>query len=571
MRLGTLLTACVAGLALQAAPAKDATFQSLARVIVEDTLRFSPEGATQLGDHRWDYRLQDLSARGVAEQIAWARHMSGLLRGIRPEQLSPANRVDREVLLDILGATLQDLAELEVWRRNPLMYNPGGALDGLLSRDFASPGRRLASVKGRLQGIPALLAAARANLDNPPRIFTETAIQQFQGTLGLVRDGVTEAAAQAGLKEDLAPAQAQAARALEDFIAWLKADLLPRSNGDFRIGKAAFRKRLGATLSSGLTPEAILVRAEASLKAIHGEMAEVARPLHRAWFPDRAGAGDRDAVKAVLDRIAERHPDNATIVAQATRDLAEATDFVRAHGIVTLPTSPVRVKVTPEYARGVAGAYCETPGPLEKNGTTFFCIDPTPADWSPARAASYFREYNDAMLKDLTVHEAMPGHYLQGAVANLYQGPTLVRAVFSSGLFAEGWAVYGEQVMARMGFGGPEVRLQQLKMRLRVTINAILDQKIHTAGMTEAQALKLMMDEGFQEEGEAVGKWKRACLTSTQLSTYFVGAAEMDDLRAAAEARAKRERKPFDQKAYHDQVLGFGTLAPKFVRRLMGL
>ena len=572
MRVGTLLTACLAGgMAIQAAPSKDASFQSLARLVVEETLRFSPETATQMGDHRWDDRLSDMSAQGIEKQILWARHMSGLVRRIQPGQLSPDQRVDRKILLDNLDATLQDLTELQTWRWDPLGYNPGGALDQLLSRDFAPLGQRLASVKGRLLLVPALLASARANLANPPKIYTETAIQQFQGTLALVKDGVTEAAASVGMKDDLSPAQAVAAKALEEFIAWMKADLLPRSGGNFRIGRTAYRKNLRTTLSSDLSPEAILARAEKSIKTLHGEMAEAAKPLFRAWFPDQKEPAPPVLVKAVLDRIADRHPDNGTMVEQATRDLEEATTFVRTHDLLTLPNTPVRVKVTPEYARGIAGAYCEATGPLEKDGTTFYCIDPTPSDWTPTRVASYFREYNDAMLRDLTVHEAMPGHYVQLALSNRYQGATMVRAVFSSGLFAEGWAVYSEQLMARAGYGGREVHLQQLKMRLRVAINAILDQKIQAGSMTEAQAMALMMEQGFQEEGEAAGKWKRACLSSTQLSTYFVGASEMDDLRAASEAKAKRAGKGFDLKAHHDALLSHGTLAPKYARMLMGL
>lgn len=572
MRTLPVLAAILAtGMALPAATPKDATFLALAKIIVEDTLRTNPEFATQQGDHRFDDRLADASAKAVQENLAWAKHMAGLLRAIPPASLSPANRVDREILLDNLDASIQEAAEIQSWKHNPMAYNPGGAIDGLLSREFAPLTTRLLSLKGRLKQVPALLAAGKANLENPPRIYTETAIQQLQGTLGLIRDEVTEAAAKAGLQEDLAPAQAEAVKALEDFIAWMKADLLPRSKGDFRLGKAAFRKQLRTTLSSGLTQEAILARAEASLKATRSEMAKVARPLFEAWFPGRKEADEGVVIKAVLDHIAQKHPTNDTIVPLATKDLAEATDFVRNHDLMTIPQTPVKVIVMPEFARGSAVAYCEGPGALEKNGTTFFAISPTPADWSASRVDSFFREYNDAMVENLTVHEAMPGHFLQGAVANTYKGDTVVRSLFGSGLFAEGWAVYCEQLMAKAGFGGPEVRMQQLKMRLRVTINAILDQKLHTQGMTEAEGLALMENQGFQEEGEAVGKWKRACLSSTQLSTYFVGASEMDDLRAAAEAKAKKTDNPFNLKAFHDQLLGYGTIAPKHIRTLMGL
>ncbi len=563
-----LLASC---LNLPASIPKDASFQALAKNIVEEYLRFNPEFATRMGDHRWDDRLPDYSAKGRNEFLAWARSTASRLRSIPPTALSPENRVDREILIDNLDATIQDLAELKRWQTDPGTYNPADAIDGLLTREILPLEQRLRAIKGRLLQVREVLAAARVNLVNPPLIYTETAIQQFQGTLGLVKEEVTTAAFKAGMKEDLAPAQAEAAKALEDFIAWMKKELLPRSSGNFRIGPAAFRKALRYNLSSSLSPEAILARAEGSLKGIRAEMFSVARPMYEVWFPDQKATHERDVIKAVLDRIAQKHPTNDTIVALASQDLIGASEFVRKHNLVTIPDAPVKVIVMPEYARGTAVAYCDSPGPLEANGTTFFAIAPTPADWSPARVASFFGEYNNAMVKNLTVHEAMPGHYLQLAKSNTYRGNTAVRSIFSSGIFTEGWAVYSEKVMAQAGFGGPEVRMQQLKMRLRVTINAILDQKIHTQGMTESEALALMKEEGFQEEGEAVGKWKRACLTSTQLSTYFVGAAEMDDLRAAAEAKAKRKGVPFNLCDYHDEVLSHGSPAPKFLRLLMRL
>ena len=172
------------------------------------------------------------------------------------------------------------------------------------------------------------------------------------------------------------------------------------------------------------------------------------------------------------------------------------------------------------------------------------------------------------MLKNLNIHEAMPGHYLQLAHSNKFKAPTLIRAIFTSGVFTEGWATYAEQLMVEKGYGGPEVKMQQLKMRLRLIINAILDQKIHTAGMGEKEALDLMMNEGFQEEGEAAGKWRRACLSSTQLSTYYVGNTEINEIRRAWEAM---KGPILDLKAFHDTVLSFGSPAPKHVKALLGL
>ena len=268
----------------------------------------------------------------------------------------------------------------------------------------------------------------------------------------------------------------------------------------------------------------------------------------------------------VLGKLAEQHPDDRTIVSEARKIVAEATDFVKSHNLVTVPKKPLDVIVMPEFKRGQSIAYCDSPGPLEKNGKTFFAVAPTPNDWSAERKASFFREYNNFMLRDLTVHEAMPGHYLQLAHANEFRAPTLVRAIFQSGTFVEGWAVYTEQIMAEAGYGGPEVRMQQLKMRLRVDCNAIIDQSIHTANMTEQEALDLMMKEGFQQEGEAVAKWKRARLSSTQLSTYFVGVTEHLEMRERAKAGAS-----FDLRKYNDSVLSFGSPPVKYVRELLGL
>ena len=222
----------------------------------------------------------------------------------------------------------------------------------------------------------------------------------------------------------------------------------------------------------------------------------------------------------------------------------------------------------PEYQRGVAIAYCDAPGALEENGETFYAISPTPKDWTAKKSLSFYMEYNNYMLQNLTIHEATPGHYLQLSHANKFRGSTLLRSIFYSGTFVEGWATYAEQLMVEKGFGGDKVKMQQLKMKLRLIINSIIDQKIHTAGMTEQEAIDIMMNEGFQEEGEAVGKWRRDCMSSTQLSTYYVGNMEINDLRRAYEAKHGRD---IDIKSMHDQILSFGSPPPKYIKQLLEL
>lgn len=552
----------------------DGKFEALARSYIEKLLEMEPERATQLGDHRYDNRLNDYSMEGVRRSRAFSQQYLKELDAIQVSRLSRVNSVDYRIMRSRLEYNLFQLDVLREYEWNPLRYNIGNAIYELLARDFAPLKVRLRNAKERLRGVPLVVQAAKANLKNPPRIHTETAISQNKGTINLIRKELDSFARQEPeVKNELIAAQTAAIEALEDYGRWLEKELLPRSTGDFRLGDEKYRRKLAFALESDMTKEEILRRGLVDLRSTQDAMYEVALPLYKKYFPqerDAARLSDKKLViKAALARLAETRPTNETIVELATEDLKETTAFVRSRGIVTVPEEPVKIIVMPEFDRGVAVAYCRSAPPLEPQGETLYAISPTPKDWSTARVESFFREYNNYMIQDLTIHEAMPGHYLQLAHSNRFKAPTLVRAIFRSGTFAEGWAVYAEQVMAEAGYGGAEVRMQQLKMKLRTIINAIIDQKIHTNGMTEKEALDLMMNEGFQEEGEAAGKWTRARLTSTQLSTYYVGVLEVNDIRRAYEAKMKGSG--IDYKKLHNTMLSFGTPAPKYVREMMGL
>ncbi|HNC23693.1 MAG TPA: DUF885 domain-containing protein [Opitutaceae bacterium] len=559
---------------LLAGTTADAAFERIAHDFIESYLRQNPENATEIGDHRYDGQLTDYSAAGRDAAAATLRGTLAALATVDAAQLTGPNRVDAQILRQHVEYELFTLEQLRPFANNPRLYQSSFAdsIYELSARGQAPADVRLRAIAQRLAAMPRVIAEAKANLEHPARVHTETAIDQTAGAIQLIRDDLESLLQQAPtLRAEVAPVQARAVAALTEYQAWLKQDLLPRSTGDFRLGEKLFRQKLKYALGSDLSPETIMARAEQEKASVTDQLYATARLLYLQYFPQAAAADVADrprVIKAVLDHLAERSLTDDTIVNRAKDSLARATAFVRQHELVTVPDTPVQVIVVPEFARGVAVAYCQSPGALEPKGETFFAISPTPTDWPAARKHSFYREYNEYMLQDLTVHEAMPGHYLQIAHANQFRAPTLVRALFRSGSFIEGWAVYGERVMADTGFGGPEVRMQQLKMRLRAIINAILDQRIHMGTMTEKEAIALMMKEGFQEEGEAVGKWKRAILTSTQLSTYFVGAIEHDDLRAAAE---KRDGAKFNLKQYHDTVLSYGNANVKYVRQEMGL
>jgi len=554
-------------------PDENARFVRLANNYLEKMLQQNPEFATYLGDHRFDNRLNDYTMEGIRKnKLLLSAYRDSLLQ-INVKKLNQTNRIDYEILMNRIKYGIFRIDTLREYEWNALNYNVGGAIYSLIARDFAPLKERLLNVKVRLEQIPEVIEAARENLKDPTRVHTETAILQNQGTINLIKTGLDPfLQEEPELIDSLKVARKKAVEALTEYGKWLKDEVLPNAIGNFRIGDEKYRKKLKYTLESDIPKEDILKQAEIALVETQRLMYETALPLYKKYFPLEAKDADQQpqkvVIKSVLEKLAEDHPNADNIMEIARADLEDCENFVRQYDLVTMPDEPIKVIVMPEFQRGVAVAYCDAPGPLEEHGKTFYAISPPPKNWTPQRVDSYFREYNNYMLKDLTIHEGIPGHYLQLAHSNQFKAPTLIRAIFSSGTFVEGWATYAEQFMAEKGFGGPEVKMQQLKMKLRLIINAIIDQKIHTGNMSQKEAIELMMNEGFQEEGEAVGKWRRASLTSTQLSTYFVGNLEMNAIR---KAYMKKMGDKFNLKEFHDRLLSYGSPAPKYVRELLGL
>ena len=543
------------------------TFTALAGQVLDELLERHPEAATVLGDHRYDDRLGDRSECALDDEARWVGRRLAELRGVADGSLSPAERVDVAILVNALELRRFELEELREHEWDPLSANPGTAVYTLLAREFAPLGDRLRSVAGRLTAVPGALETARASLDGMPRVHVETAIGQFTGTRTLLATELERALGEEpGLRAEVEPARDSALAAIDTHLDWLRA-ALDTADRDPRLGAAAYARKLALTLDTASDADAVLARAEAELAAIEDQIAETA-----ARLDDDPRVEGR--VRRVLDALArDGSVDDDTIVGLCEGALAQTTEFVRANDLVTVHDDPVEIIVMPEIHRGVAVAYCNPPGPLETTQLpTYFAVSPTPSDWSPDRVASFFREYNAHMLQNLTVHEAMPGHVQQLAHNARYSAPVQVRKALWSGSFVEGWAVYAEEVMVDSGYRAAEglsdaLRMQQLKMQLRMTINAILDARVHAHGMTEDEAMRLMMERGHQEDGEAAGKWRRAQLTSAQLSTYFVGYVEVRDLaRDLATARpgsSMRER--------HDEMLAHGSPAPRHLRTLLGV
>jgi uncharacterized protein (DUF885 family) len=361
-------------------------------------------------------------------------------------------------------------------------------------------------------------------------------------------------------------------KAVDEQQKWLDGTLVPNAKGDFRIGGKLYDEKLKFALMSSLSRADIKQRAESELKRVRGEMYGIARtvlkdkPNAPALPETPTDAEQQKAIEAALELAYAERPKRDQVVDFAKQTLADATRFTREKALVTVPDTPVKIILMPEFQRGVSVAYADSPGPLDKGLDTYYAISPIPEDWSKEQVDSFLREYNSRMIHLLSIHEAMPGHYLEGA--HSAENKDLLRGVLRSGLFAEGWAVYTERLMADSGYmnNDPLFRLVQLKFYLRTIGNAILDQGVHVDNWTREQAMDLMTRQTFQQEREAAGKWVRAQLTSAQLPTYFVGAQEHFDLR---KAWMEKQGANFNEKAYHDKVLSFGAPPVRFVRQLM--
>jgi Uncharacterized protein conserved in bacteria len=556
----------------------DAAFADLSARALEAWMRLSPVAATQAGDHRHDAELDDLSAEGRRQALETSRALLAELDALDVAALSRDNQVDAAILRNRLEYDIWSAEVLQPWAWDPQVYGDlaGSAIYGLMAREFAPLPERLRSATARMRLIPDLLAQARANLDpaRVPKIHAETVARQNSGLLGLVDLLVVPALDQLDAADRRAAEEAIAGlrAAVVEHQAWLDRTLVPNARGDFRIGAELYDRKLQFALLSSLSRAQIRQRAEAELERVRAEMYGIARTV----LADRPGVPElpdsptpeqqQAAIEAALELAYAERPARDRVVPDAEAALAQATAFVREKDLVTLPDAPVEIIEMPEFQRGVAVAYCDSPGPLDRNLKTFYAVSPIPEEWTQEQVDSFLREYNSRMIHLLSIHEGTPGHYLEGWHSARH--PSTLRAVLRSGPFAEGWAVYTEKVMADAGYldNDPLFRLVQLKFYLRTIANAILDQGVHVDGWSREQAMDLMVRKTFQQEREAAGKWVRAQLTSAQLPTYFVGAQEHFDMRAAAEAELGER---FDAKTYHDQVLSHGAPPVRFVRQLL--
>jgi uncharacterized protein (DUF885 family) len=553
-------------------------FSDLVSQFLAEAFRLDPTLATNAGNHDHDGRWPDLSSAGVNERLAFAMRWRERLAG--HEDLDPDDGIDRDRLVLILDAVaFQDELAEDTWDPMLWVYRLGDGLFTLVSREFAPPATRLESFAGRLEGIPTVVAAAKERLgstvDVPVgRFQTDIALMNLAGVEDLIGEGLALAdalAADPGV-QDVRPrldAAADAARtAVADLRDHLRDAVLPRSEGEGRLGRERFDAKLRHTFSDpAVTADSILAEAEAQYAVVRAEMVRIATELWPTWRgSDALPATDGEIVRGVLDALAIDHPPAADLLDACRAELTRIEAFCRERNVIGLTDEPLQIQWTPRFLRNFAGAMLHSPGPFDKGQKAFFSITPPDDAWPPERVESMLREHNRRQLTLLTIHEAVPGHYLEGVYANRVDRPA--RSVFRDGVFAEGWAVYITEVMLNLGFDAddPALWLSHWKYYLRAITNAIIDVKIHVHGMTREEAVELMVEGGFQEESEARSKFDRARLSSTQLSTYFIGCRGMQALET--EAR-RRSADGFDYRAYLESVISQGGLPLPLLRRAL--
>lgn len=581
------------------------TFSRFVGRHLDDAFALDPLLATGVGIHDHDARWPDLSAAGRAATLARLDGWTAELSAIDPADLAADEVIDRDRLLALFAAQRFELTELRSDAWDPLgwVYVLGDGLFGLLSREFAPAAERLASVAGRLEGIPAVLSAATSTLGSAPdvpvsRLHAERAIVDLPGIGSLIDEGLALAAtldaspASDALRARLEAAATIARAAIADFDGHLRDHVVPASSGEGRLGRERFVAKLAHTVGdSSLTLEHIAASARGQFVTVRAEMARQAALLWPSIRPDSPRPEDPDElIRIALDAVADDHPGAEELLDVCREALVRIEAFCRDHDVIGLSEEPLEIIWTPEFLRGWATAMLMSPGPFDTGQKTFFCVTPVPPDWTAELQRSYLRESNRSQLDTLTIHEAVPGHYLQGIYAN--GCPSIVRSVYGDGMYAEGWAVYVTQVMLDTGYraGDPRFALAHWKYYLRAVVNTLLDIGIHTEDMGEDEALDLMIRGGFQERGEAVAKYRRARLTATQLCTYFVGSLGFWEIEHEARRRAAvraagadpaaadavptpvivggyGETPGFDRRAHLEAVIGGGQLPLPLLRR----
>jgi uncharacterized protein (DUF885 family) len=542
----------------------DAAFDALVGEVLTDHYVRNPSVATDLGLHQYDSQIEDYSRAGIDAELAAWRAFKTRLEAVDPATLSGAKQLDREFVIHAMDSRILQDTDVRGWAKDPDSYSSGitNTAYVMFKRNFAPAADRLKALVAREQKMPGALAEARKNLDNPPKIYTDIAIEQVDGDVDLFKNAVPEAFAEvkdAALLKDFKAANAAVIAALVDYKTWLKKDLLPRSKGEFAYGADLYRRRLQADEMVDTPLDELLKFAEADLKKNQAAFAEAARQI--------------DPKKSVMDVQAEverDHPPAGKLLETTQATLDAIGKFIVDKHIVTVPSAAqAKVKETPPFMRATTFASMDTPGPFEQHATeAYYNVTlPDPA-WSAKDTEEYMRGWYYPLIANVSVHEAWPGHYLQFLYAKNF--PSDARKVFGANSNIEGWAHYCEQMMIEEGFHAddPKFHLAQLQDALLRDARFIVGIKMHTQGMTMAQAEEFFQKEGYQVATVARSETKRGT-NDAMYGYYTMGKLMILKLRDDYKAHQRQIGQPYSLQAFHDAFIKLGPLQLPLIRKAL--
>jgi uncharacterized protein (DUF885 family) len=570
-------------------------FAALSDQFMKDSLSWSPVSASAAGYHLHmdprsgraiaeDALLDDFSPQSFATQrefyADWREHFH---KETPQSALDPEDAADWQLIDDQIGLNLLEFDRIQSYKHNPTVVVEliGNALFLPLTQNYAPHDVRVGHVLARVSQIPRLLAQVQPYLSDSDPIWISTAVEENAGNIDLIEHTLAaEIPAGSPRKAEYDAVAPPALKALHDFSAWLQNSLAKQpSNLTWRLGTELYDQKFALVMETSITPAEVLASAEQDMQSVRAEMLQIALPLHAQMYPDHndhSNLGEHDrqnlVIAEVLQKISDHHTTPDQLQPTIEADLVGITKFIRYKQIVSLSSRDnLKVIPTPPFERGIYSvAGFHSAPPLEPQAEAQYWVTPIDPQMPAVKVESKLREYNNFTLQWLSIHEALPGHYIQFEHLNNIQPERrrLLRSLYANGAYVEGWAEYIAQVMMDEGFldNDPRFRLVMRKIRLRVISNAILDIKMHTMNMSDQEAMDLMTKESFQTQAEADGKLQRAKLSSTQLPTYYVGIREWFALRKKYQAAAGKN---FNLLKFHDLVLDEGPLPVPVVEKLI--
>jgi uncharacterized protein (DUF885 family) len=595
MRAHLVLSALIVTFAMSLQAQTDSNFSKLAEQFMYESLALSPVNASYAGYHEYtdkktgkvvelDAMLDDVSPAATQEQIKFYREWQHRFRTeIDPKKLNVEDQADWRLIDDNISLALLQMERMKTQQYQPQGYveTIGNALFLPLTQDYAPRDVRVGQVLSRMEQIPRFVEQTKQSVTEADPIFISTAKIENAGNIELIETTVKqEIPAGSDLEKRYNEVAPKAIAALRDLDNWLDNDLAKRpSTQTWRIGKDFYAEKFRLVMETAVTPDQMLATAEQDLKDVRAEMLKLALPMHKEMYPDHGDHSDLSPherenriISEVLTKISDDHCQRDKLVECVDADIAGIKQFIRAKKIVALSDRDnLKVIPTPPFMRGIYSVAGFHPAPpLDPNAEAQYWVTPIDPKATDAEADSKLREYNNYALKWLTIHEALPGHYIQFEHANNIQPANrrLLRNLFGNGAYIEGWAEYIAQVMMDEGFldNSPKFRLVMRKLRLRLLGNTILDIKMQTMNMTDEQAMDLMQNECFQTKAEALGKLRRAKLTSTQLPTYYVGIKDWLQLRHDYQQKMGPK---FSLIEFHNKALDEGPLPIMYLRQII--